>query len=179
MEDCPFNLIQLCAGGDVGVYHEAVELLHALFMVDGGDNHAAGINAHHLPGRQIGDGNEGLAHQLLRLVGIVDTAEDDPVTAGAVVQGKLQKLLGLLHRLAGLDLHRPEVGLGEGFKVHKLGEQRLNFHLGEVDGSHRNERCFAGLHRRSGGSLFFTLGSLVPGDFLGGGLHGRDFRDQP
>ena len=57
MKDCPFSLIQLCAGGDVGVYHQQVELL--------------------------------------RFVILVDAAENAPVGAGAVVQGELDKLLGL------------------------------------------------------------------------------------
>ena len=81
--------VQLSTCRDVGVYHEAVELLHALLVVDGGDDHAAGIDAHHLPGGKVGDGNEGLAHQFLRLVGIVDTTEDDPVGAGAVGFGQV------------------------------------------------------------------------------------------
>ena len=95
MKDCPFELVQLCTGGDVGVYHQQVELFGSGLLVDGGNEHAAGINAHHLPGGKIYDGDAGLAHQLLRLVILVDAAEDDPVGAGAVVQGKLDKLLGL------------------------------------------------------------------------------------
>ena len=31
-----------------------------------------GLQAHHLPGRQVHDGHQGLAHQLLRLVELVD-----------------------------------------------------------------------------------------------------------
>ena len=117
----------------MGVHHQQVQALLALFAVDGGDEHTAGVDAHHGAGGQVGDGDAGLAHELLRLVIGVDAAEDGPGGAGAVVQGELQQLLGLLHGLAGQDLHGPEVGLGEGLKVHKVGKQGLDLHLGEVD----------------------------------------------
>ena len=103
-------------------------------MVHGADEHAAGVDAHHLAGRQVGDGDAGLAHQLLRLIVGVDAAEDDPVFAGAVVQHELEQLLALGDGGAFLDLDGPEVGLGEGVEVHEVLEQGLHFHLGEVDG---------------------------------------------
>ena len=45
--------------------------------MDGGEKHAAGIDAHHLPCRQVRDGQNGLADQFLRLIPLVDTGKDD------------------------------------------------------------------------------------------------------
>ena len=84
--------------------------------------------AHHLPGRQIHDGGQGLAHQFLRLIELVDAGEDLPVGAGAVIQREAQQLVGLFHGFAGLDLHHPEIGLAEGVEVHRFGELRLHLH---------------------------------------------------
>ena len=134
------------------IQHQQMQPLLAFLVVDGGDQHTLGVDAHHLSGGQIGDGDAGLAYQLFRLVVIVDAGEDHPVLAGAVVQEEFQKLLGLLDGLAFLDLHGPVVGLGEGFKVHKVLEQRLDFHVGKVDLLlHRRSR-----HRGHLG-LFFGL----------------------
>ena len=69
-----------------------------------GDEHAVGLQPHHLPGRQIGAGHHGLAHQFLRLIVFVDAGEDLPGRRFAAVQRKAQQLLALLHRLAGEDL---------------------------------------------------------------------------
>ena len=63
----------------------------------------------------------------------MNAAQNHTVGAGSVVQSELQQLLGLLHSLTGQHLHGTEIGLGKGFKVHEIGEQRLDLHLGEVD----------------------------------------------
>ena len=153
--------IQLGPCGDTVIQQEEVQPFLALLVVDGGDEHAAGVNAHHLPGGQVGDGHRRLPHQLLGLIVVVDAAEDDPVGAAAVIQGELQQLLALFHRFTGLDLHHPEVGLGEGLKVHHVLEEGFDLHLGQVD-LHR--RCRRGSRCRGSG-----LGSLVVQ-----GLHGGD-----
>lgn len=144
-----------------------MELFLAVLVMDGGDQHTAGVDAHHGSGGQVGDGDAGLAHQLLRLIILVDAGEDHPVRAGAVVQNELQELLGLLHGLAFLDLHGPEIGLAEGVEIHQVGEQRFDLHVGEVD---------LLLHDRGGGSGLGGLCGLLVGIQR---LHGRDFRDQP
>ena len=105
-------------------------------MVDGADDHAAGVDAHHRAGRQVGDGDERLADQRFRLVVLVDAAEDDAVRARAVVEDELEQLFGLGHRRAFLHLHGAEVGLGERLKIHIVLEQRLDLHLGQVDRLH-------------------------------------------
>ena len=125
-----------------------------VFLVHGGDEHTAGLDAHHGPGREVRDGDAGLAYQLLRLIILVDAGEDHPVRAGAVVQNELQELLGLLHGLAFLDLHGPEIGLGEGVEIHQVGEQRFDLHVGEVD---------LLLHDRGGGSGLGGLCGLLVG----------------
>lgn len=105
-----------------------------------GDYHAAGVYAHHLPRREVGDGQQGLADKRLRLVVVVDAAEYDAVFAGAVVEHELEQLLALLDGLARLDLDHAEVAPAEGLKVHKVGEQRLDCHLGEISGSQLVDR---------------------------------------
>ena len=60
--------IHLRPGGDVVVQHQQVQLFFTVFVVNGGDQHSAGLNAHHGTGRQIGDGKQRLAHQLFRLI---------------------------------------------------------------------------------------------------------------
>ena len=98
-----------------------MQLLLALLGVDSRDQHTAALLAHHLPGGQVGDRHQGLAHQLLGLVVLGNTGQDLPVGAGTVIQGKLQQLVGLLDRLAILDLYGPQIALAEGVKVHILG----------------------------------------------------------
>ena len=128
-----YFLIQLCAGRNVRINHQQMELFFAVFVMHGGDQHAAGVDAHHLARGQVDDGDSGLADELLGLVILVDAGEDDAILARAVVEHKLQQLLGLLHRLARLDLDGAEVRLGEGVKVDLVSEQRLDLDLGEVD----------------------------------------------
>ena len=84
-------------------------------------------------GRQVGDGDAGLAHQLLRLIIVVDAAQNDPIDPSSVIQNELQELFGLLHRFTLLDLHGTEITLGEGVKVNLILEQRFDLHVGEVD----------------------------------------------
>ena len=115
------------------IQHQQMQLFFALFVVDSGDQHTAGVDAHHRSRRQVGDGDQSLANQLFRFLVCVDPAQDGALRAGSVVQRELQQLLGLLHSLTGLDLDRTEIGLRECVKVHEISEQRLNLHLAEVD----------------------------------------------
>ena len=108
-----------------------MQLLLAVLGVDGGDQHTAALLAHHLPGRQVHDGNKGLADQLLGLIVGGDAGEDLTIRAGAVVQREFQQLLGLLHGLAVLDLDGTEVGLAESIEVHALLGEGLHLHSGE------------------------------------------------
>ena len=58
-------------------------------MVNGGDQHTAGVNAHHLARGQVDDGDGGLADKILGLVIVVDAGEDDAILARAVVEDEL------------------------------------------------------------------------------------------
>ena len=79
-------LVHLCAGGDGGAELDQVEALLTILLVDGTDEHAAAGDAHHLARRQVGDGEQGLADQVLGLVISVNTGEDGAVGAGTVVR---------------------------------------------------------------------------------------------
>ena len=107
-------LAQLGAGGDAIAHHEEVEALLAILLVNGGDEHTAGIDAHHLARGQVDDGNGGLADKILGLIIVVDAGENDAVGAGAVVEHELQKLLALGHGGALLDLDRAVLKAFEG-----------------------------------------------------------------
>ena len=140
-----------------------MELFDAFLVMDGGNEHPAGVDAHHGPRRQIRDGDAGLADELFRLVVLVDTGKDDSVGAGAVVQHEFQKLFGLFDRFAGLDLHDAEVGLGERLEIDKVLEQRLNFDLGEVDNFLLGGCC--GSSFRLGGVLLRQIQRLHRGEY--------------
>ena len=109
----------------------------------------------------------------------MDAAEDGAVGARAVVQGELQQLLGLWNRDAVLDLDRAEVGLGEGVKVDKILEERLDLDFGEVDLFLHLFRC---ADRRRFGSFFCLFGAgaveILHGgeeqDVADGGLIGQE-----
>ena len=110
-----------------------MQLFLAVFVMDGRDEHTAGVDAHHGAGREIGDGDADLAHQFLRLIILMNAAQDDAILAGTVVERELEQLLRLLHGFAGLDLHSTEIALGEGVKIHEIGKQRLDLHIGKID----------------------------------------------
>ena len=107
-----FQLTKLSACGDGIVHHQQVQLLLAVLGVDGGDQHAVRLPAHHLCGGQVDDGDQGLADQLLGLVELGDAGEDLAFGAGAVVQGELQQLVGLLDILAVDSGLRPSLRCG-------------------------------------------------------------------
>ena len=104
-------------------------LIAVLLVVHSGQQHAAGVDAHHLPRREIRDRDQGLSDQLFRLIVSVNTGENDAVRACSVIQDELQELLGLRNCGAFFHLDCPEVGLAEGVKVHLLPEERLNLYI--------------------------------------------------
>ena len=69
----PF-LVHLRACRNRRIHHQQMKPFRIILLVDGTDQHAAGIDAHHLSGRQIRDGDAGLSDQLLGLVELVNTA---------------------------------------------------------------------------------------------------------
>ena len=81
------------------VQHQQVELLLALLLVKGGDQHAAGIDAHHCAGRKVRYGNKCLADKLIRLVIGVYPAQNCAFRAGSVIQRKLQQFFGFGYRV--------------------------------------------------------------------------------
>ena len=89
--------IQLCSCRNVVIDHQKMKffVFTVLLVVHSGQQHAAGVDAHHLPRREIRDRDQGLSDQLFRLIVSVNTGENDAVRACSVIQDELQKLLGL------------------------------------------------------------------------------------
>ena len=58
--------IQLCACRDMVVHHQKMKffVFAVLLVVHSGEKHSAGVDAHHLPRQEIGDGDQGLSDQL-------------------------------------------------------------------------------------------------------------------
>ena len=115
----------------------------------GGEQHTAALETHHLARRQVDDGDQRLANELLRLVPLVDAGEDLAVGAGAVVKCEAQQLIALLHGFAGFDLDDAEVGSAEGVEIDLLLRQRLGLQRGErglllrlLNGLQLGERLF-------------------------------------
>lgn len=127
--------------------------LRSLLVVHCGNKHAAGVNAHHGPGREVGYGDAGLADELLGLVILVDAAENYAVFPATIVEGELEQLLALFNGLAGLDLDGAEIRAAEGLKVHEIGKERLYLDLGEV-----YDLISLGCQGRGGSTLNLFLG---------------------
>ena len=156
-------LVELGAGGDIVVDQQEVESLLPINMVNGGNEHAAGIDAHHLARGQIDDGNGGLADKILGLIIVVDAGENDAVGAGAVVEHELQKLLALGHGGAFLDLDRAVVRLGKGVEIDLLFEDRLALDLVDLVGGMRA----LGLDKAGRAARLRGGGSALGARFLG------------
>ena len=116
------------------VDHQQMEIFFAVFLVDGADDHAAAVDAHHFAWWQVGDGDEGLADEFLWFVVFVDAGEDGSVFAGSVVQGELEELFTLWHGFAVENLDGAEVGFREGFEVDAVFEEWLDLYACEIDG---------------------------------------------
>jgi hypothetical protein len=67
-------LIHLRACRDGRIHHQEMESFLVAFLVNGTDQHAAGIDAQHGSRRKIGDGDTGLSDQFFGLVISVNTA---------------------------------------------------------------------------------------------------------
>ena len=63
------------------IHHQEVQLLFPIHVVDRAQQHAAGIHAHHLSWRQVGNGHQGLPDQLFRFIEGMDAGENRPVGA--------------------------------------------------------------------------------------------------
>ena len=87
-----FILAQFSASRNAVVQHEQVEL----FVLFGGEQHAVGLLTHHLARRQVGNGDDRLADQLLRLVILGNTGQNLTRRARAVIQLELEQLIALL-----------------------------------------------------------------------------------
>ena len=124
----------------MGVEHKEVEFFFALFVVDGGEKHTAGVNAHHRARREVSYGDAGLTDELFGLVEGVDTGKDSSVFAGAVVEGEFQEFFRLGDGFAREDFYGAEVGFREGLEIDVIFEKRLDFDVAIYINISRN--CF-------------------------------------
>ena len=113
---------------------EEVQVFFAVFLVDGADDHAAAVDAHHFAWWQVGDGDQGLSNKFLWFVVFVDAGEDGAIFAGSVVEGELEELFALWHGFAVENFDGAEVALGEGFEVDAVLEEWLDLYACEING---------------------------------------------
>ena len=78
---------------DLLPYRRDVEKLLTFLRVQRADEHTAGVDAHHLPGRKVRYGDACLPHQFLRLVVFMYAAEYHPVLTRPIVKDELQEFL--------------------------------------------------------------------------------------
>ena len=109
------------------VDHEQVQVFLAVFLVDGADDHAAAVDAHHCAWWQVGDGDQSFADEFFRFIVFVNAGKDGAVFAGAIIQRELEEFFALWHGFAIQYLYSTEVALGEGFEVDHVFEEWLDF----------------------------------------------------
>lgn len=110
------------------------QVFFAVTLVDGADDHAAAVDAHHFAWWQVGDGDQGLSNKFLWFVVFVDAGEDGSVFAGSVVEGELEELFALWHGFAIEDFDGAEVALTEGVEVDHVLEEGFDLYACEIDG---------------------------------------------
>ena len=71
------------------IQHDKMQLFLTVFMVNRTNQHAAGVNAHHGSGGQVGDGEKRLPNQLFGLIIRMNPAQNRPICARSIVQRKL------------------------------------------------------------------------------------------
>ena len=81
----------------MGIDHQKMELFLLPFLVDGAEERAAGFDAHHGSGRQIRDGDAGLADQLFRLIIGVDSAQNRPILAGTIIKRTMKAIPSIIN----------------------------------------------------------------------------------
>ena len=126
--------IQLGPSRDVIIHHQEMQVFFAVSLVDGADDHAAAVDAHHFAWWQVGDGDEGFADEFLWFVVFVDAGEDGSVFAGSVVEGELEELFALWHGFAVEHFDGAEVALTEGVEVDHVLEEGFDLYACEIDG---------------------------------------------
>ena len=123
--------------------HQKMKLffIAVLLVVDCGKQHTTGIDAHHLPRRKIGDGNQCLSDQFFRLIVSMDTGKNDPVFACSIIQSELKELLRLWNGLTCLNLNCSEVTLAESIEIYCILKERLYSYIAEIDLVVRSEEA--------------------------------------
>ena len=114
------------------VNHEQVKFFFVVFMVNGGNKHSAGFNAHHRARRKIDYRNTGLAHKVFGFIVSVNARKNGALGARAVVKREFEQFFGLRNSFARKHFNRAEIGFRESLKINGVLKQRLYLNFGEV-----------------------------------------------
>ena len=114
------------------VNHEQVKFFFVVFMVNGGNKHSAGFNAHHRARRKIYYRDTGLAHKVFGFIVSVNARKNGALGARAVVKSEFEQFFGLRNSFARKHFNRAEIGFRESLKINGVLKQRLYLNFGKV-----------------------------------------------
>ena len=114
------------------VNHEQVKFFFVVFMVNGGNKHSAGFNAHHRARRKVYYRNTGLAHKVFGFIVSVNARKNGALGARAVVKREFEQFFGLGNGFARKHFNRAEIGFRECLKINGVLKQRLYLNFGKV-----------------------------------------------
>ena len=84
------------------VNHEQVKFFFVVFMVNGGNKHSAGFNAHHRARRKVYYRDTGLAHKVFGFIVSVNARKNGALGVRAVVKREFEQFLDKLGTLRGV-----------------------------------------------------------------------------
>ena len=114
------------------VNHEQVKFFFVVFMVNGGNKHSAGFNAHHRARRKVYYRDTGLAHKVFGFIVSVNARKNGALGARAVVKREFEQFFGLGNGFARKHFNRAEIGFRECLKINGVLKQRLYLNFGKV-----------------------------------------------
>ena len=126
------------------VNHEQVKFFFVVFMVNGGNKHSAGFNAHHRARRKVYYRDTGLSHKVFGFIVSVNARKNGALGARAVVKREFEQFFGLGNGFARKHFNRAEIGFRECLKINGVLKQRLYLNFGKVYFLFDNGRCLCG-----------------------------------
>ena len=157
--------IELCSCRNVGINHKQVKSFFVVFMVNGGNKHSAGFNAHHRARRKVYYRDTGLAHKVFGFIVSVNARKNGALGARAVVKSEFEQFFGLGNGFARKHFNRAEIGFRESLKINGVLKQRLYLNFGKVYFLFDNGRGLCGCRGLFG--LLVRVKRFERGDDLG------------